>query len=235
MQTLRLYLGILRDMIKDFRQLFVIHKLTVTEVRHEKDDILTVVCTSNRPLTYRPGQYGTWFLNRWVSGKPGRLFSMASAPEEGVVMFSTRNGRTDFKRKLQRIVVGDRMYLTATVGQFTLPDELPIDTVFVAGGIGITPVRAMAKHIHARSLPTATTLIYSSNGSYLYEKELKQYVRATLFVNRETLPEALTSIASRKPNATYFVSGPPAFVDAARKQLRKKGAVCIKTDAFLGY
>ncbi len=235
MNTLRLYFGILRDSLLDFRKLFVFHTLTVTEVRHDKDDILTVVCTSNKPLDYKPGQYGIWFLNRWVSGKPGRLFSVASAPEEGVIQLSTRNGRTDFKRKLQRIAVGDKMYMEGPIGQFVLPEKPPIDVVFVAGGIGITPIRAMAKHIQMKSLPIDTTLIYSSAGSYLYESELKQAVKATTLVTRETLPEALTSIASRKPNATYYISGPPAFVESARKQLRKRGVSSIKTDAFLGY
>lgn len=225
----------MRDALLDLRQFMTFYRLTVTEVRHELDDILTVVCSSNKPVRFKAGQYGTWFMGRWVWGKPGRLFTVASPPEDGQLQFSTRIGRTDFKKKLKQISVGDRMYMSGPIGQFVLPQDLPIDIIFVAGGIGITPIRALAKHIHNKTLPTNTRLIYSSNGSYLYEQELEQYVDSMKLVRRENFDEALQLTARQKPSASYYISGPPAFVNAARTQLRKQGVADIRTDAFLGY
>ena len=235
MQTLRLYFGITRDSLLSFSKLFIIHQLTVKEVRRDNDDVMTFICTSNRKLDYKPGQYGIWSLKQFVKGKPGRLFTVASPPSEGVVQVSTRIGRTDFKQKLSHLTVGSKMQMVGPIGEFTLPKQLPSEIVFVAGGIGITPIRALSKHIHDARLPVTTTLIHSANDFYLYRDELQGYVNESHFVSRDTFDTSLSNTATAQPTATYYISGPPAFVDAAHTLLSNKKIQNIKTDGFLGY
>lgn len=235
MKTLQLYLGILRDAIKSFRKLFVIHRLTLLEVRDEGENIKTFIFKSNRRLNYAAGQYGIWFMPRFIKGKPGRLFTVASSPEEGIVQLSTRIGPSDFKQKLNRLNVGDTIFMEGPIGQFTLPEPLPQEIVFVAGGIGVTPIRAIAANIFNAQHPVKTTLIFSSSGTYLYKDELQKYVQNPHFTTRDTFDTTLNQVVSHQPRATFYVSGPPGFVESVNASLRKQGIKLIKTDAFLGY
>ncbi|HSH55226.1 MAG TPA: FAD-dependent oxidoreductase [Candidatus Limnocylindrales bacterium] len=235
MKTLQLYLGILRDAIKSFGKLFVFHKLTLQEVRDEGENIKTFIFESNRKLDYKAGQYGIWFMPKFIKGKPGRLFTLASSPEEGIVQLSTRIGKTDFKQKLSRLKPGATVFMEGPIGQFTLPNPSPEAVVFIAGGIGITPIRALAVYVHDAELPVNTTLIHSADDFYLYKDEMKQYFHESHFVTRSDFETVLRQVAHDQANATFFLSGPPGFVESAHTILRKQGIKRIKTDAFLGY
>lgn len=237
-QYIKLNLLIGRDMLKSFRQLLVMHKLTLQEVRSENEDIKTFVFSSNQKLTYQPGQYGIWVLKRWVRGKPGRLFTVASPPEDNVIQLSTRISNSDFKQKLNKLRVGDTMLMFGPIGLFTLPRPLPPSIVLVAGGIGITPMRALAKHIYNQSLPVRLTLIHSGNGSYLYRDEMTGYAAQAHFVTRESLAATVASVvAVHDTAAVYYLAGPPAFVEATGKLLGQNnvGRQQIRKDGFLGY
>jgi ferredoxin-NADP reductase len=235
MQTIRLYLGIIRDSIKGWRTVFVLHNLTLQEAHKEGENIVTFVFKSNRKFNYQAGQYGVWILKRWVNGKPARLFTVASPPEEGVVQLSTRISGTDFKQKLAKLMPGDTMWMFGPIGGFTLPKQLPREVVFAAGGIGITPIRALAKHIHDTSLPIESTLIHSGQDFYLYKDELEGYVTTAHFTTRTDFDAILSQVASTRPDAIFYISGPPKFVEAARKLLLQANVRHIKTDGFLGY
>jgi ferredoxin-NADP reductase len=235
MQTIRLYFGILRDSLKSFNKLFVIHHLTLQKVRTEGEDIKTFVFKSNKDLDYRAGQYGIWMLKRWVKGKPFRLFTVASPPDEGVIQLSTRISKSDFKQKLNKLVPGDKLLMFGPIGEFTIPKQPPGDIVFVAGGIGITPIRAIAKHIRDASLPIKSILIHSSHDLYLYKAELEQYIDQTYFTTHDNFETTLDKVAKQQQNATYYLSGPPQFVESARKLLMQNNIRLIKTDGFLGY
>ncbi len=236
MQTAKIYLSILGDMLKGFRQLLTVHKLTLQEVIPEGENIKTFIFRSNKKLTYQPGQYGIWVLKRWVRGKPNRLFTVASPPEDGLVQLSTRISNSDFKQKLNQLKVGDRMIMFGPIGVFTLPKPPPKSIVLIAGGIGITPMRALAKHIHQQQLPVQTTLVHSANGFYLYQDEMARYTDQAFFVTRETFARTLDqAVQASDAQTIYYVSGPPAFVQEAEQQLKQRGVRDIKKDGFLGY
>lgn len=75
-----------------------------------------------------------------------RSFSLTSAPCESMLSFTMRSGESVFKKVCWQLKPHDRVTITDPVGFFVLPpaaDVRPI--VFLAGGIGITPVRSMLK------------------------------------------------------------------------------------------
>lgn len=235
MKTLRLYAGILRDSLKSLPRLFAIYKLTLKEVRDEGENIKTFIFASKRKVRFQAGQYGIWFMPRFIKGKPARLFTVAAAPGEDTVQVSTRIGPSDFKQKLSRLKPGDTVYVDGPIGEFVLPKILPEHIVFVAGGIGITPIRSLSKHIHDNALPVKTTLVHSADGYYLYQDELKGYVDTAHFTTRENFDATLQQLATERPNAIYYLSGPPGFVEVAHNTLAAHGVKHIRTDAFLGY
>lgn len=223
------------DMLRTFGGLFRFHKLTLVEKKREVEDIETFVMKPSKKLEFKAGQYGVWFVPRFIWGKPARLFTIAASPTEDTVQVSTRIRRTDFKKKLASLPLGASVYMIGPVGTFVLPDPAPKHALLIAGGIGVTPMRAIAKHVHDKKLATKLTLIHSAD-HYLYKTELEQLIADSHFVQRETFEEELQKVLKNVKNITpVYISGPPAFVLATEVILRKNGIKTIVKDGFLGY
>jgi ferredoxin-NADP reductase len=56
--------------------------------------------------------------------------------------------------------VGATLSATSLAGDFTLPSQLNKPLVFIAGGIGIAPFRAMIKQVREEKKQVDITLIY---------------------------------------------------------------------------
>ena len=80
-----------------------------------------------------------------------RTFTIASAPHEAELMIATRMRDTAFKRVLRAAPAGTPVTIDGPSGEMVLHDDAARPAVFLAGGIGITPFLAMARHAaHAR-------------------------------------------------------------------------------------
>jgi ferredoxin-NADP reductase len=72
-----------------------------------------------------------------------RAYSIASAPHEPELVIATRMRDTAFKRTLAKMPLGSELAIAGPFGSFNLPSNPGASCVFLIGGIGITPVRAM--------------------------------------------------------------------------------------------
>ena len=63
---------------------------------------------------------------------------------------------------LEGVGPGSRVAVEGPAGGFVLPRRLPRDLLFIAGGTGIAPLRAMMASALARRNPPSITLIYSA-------------------------------------------------------------------------
>jgi ferredoxin-NADP reductase len=71
----------------------------------------------------------------------GRTFSIASAPDEGLLLVATRMRDTAFKRVLGTLPIGSQVKIEGPFGNLVLHHDQARAGVFLAGGIGITPFR----------------------------------------------------------------------------------------------
>lgn len=224
------------EMLIGIRGLFSLHRLTLEEVRREGEDITTFVFRPRKKVRFEAGQYGLWFMPRVVWGKPYRFFTIAASPTEETVQLSTRISKSAFKRKLAAQPVGSTMYVLGPFGRFVLGKKPPESAVLVAGGIGVTPMRAIARFAHDTHTPTNLTLVHSASGFYLYRKEFEKYLPDCRFVTRENSAKTLEAVAAKQaPDTPFYVSGPPAFVVATEEMLQKLGRHNIHKDGFVGY
>ena len=122
------------------------------------------------------------------------------------------------------------------IGRFTLGKKPPQQAVLVAGGIGVTPMRAIARFVHDSKTPTKLILIHSADNYYLFKKEFKIYVPECHFVTKDTFVQTLQKTLKSVPSDTlFYLSGPPGFVTFADQTLRQLGCKHIRKDGFLGY
>lgn len=234
--TLWFYLYITWEAILGFRTVFKLNVLKLKEVRQEGEDIKTFIFSPNKKVGFEAGQYGLWWMPKWIWGKPARLFTVAASPTEDTLQVSTRISGTDFKQKLAKLPQGGKIYMFGPIGRFTLGKNLPSTAVLVAGGIGVTPMRAISRFVHDTKAPVKLTLIHSADRFYLFRKEFEKYISERHFVIRGTFPDTLKKVAGKVDKDTrFYISGPPAFVVAAEQQLKQLGITNIRKDGFLGY
>jgi glycine betaine catabolism B len=109
-----------------------------------------------------------------------RTFSLSSSPSEaGRIGITCRISDTPFKLALTRLRPGDPVEVYGPLGAF-LFDETR-SSVFLAGGIGITPFRGMLRYAADRHVPSERRLIYSARvpDELLFRGELDEFARAS--------------------------------------------------------
>jgi len=117
--------------------------------------------------------------------------------------------------------LGTRLAVDHPVNQFPLHDD-DRHSVLIAGGIGITPIKAMAQSLKARG--KSFELHYSGRtaADMAYREQLATEFPAQLhlYVTREpgeTRLDLRSTMAAAPPAALFYVCGPGRLIEAARK------------------
>ncbi|MFZ5576335.1 MAG: ferredoxin--NADP reductase [Pseudomonadota bacterium] len=80
----------------------------------------------------------------------------------------------------ERARVGDRVRVSQGQGPFVYLPEMSDNVVLIGGGVGITPLLSIFRHVRDAQLPTQTHLVYSVSDSreILFKDELEAAARA---------------------------------------------------------
>jgi predicted ferric reductase len=167
------------------------HRLRVVEVRRESADIVSVYITGRRldDLRAEPGQFFRWrFLTRemWWAANPYSL----SAPVRRDRLRITVKVAGDHSAALEHLRPGTSVLAEGPYGSFTAARRQRRKVLLIAGGVGITPLRALFETLPARR--GDITLLYRVN-------------KATDIVFRDELDP----IAHRRRAAVHYLVGPP--------------------------
>lgn len=215
---------------------------------------LAVSYLFSRPdsFTFRAGQYMIVALDR-ESGLAHPL-SLSDSPDIDTLEFTKRMTDSPFCTRLKALTPGDTIALKGPFGNFAVPDtEKPL--VFLAGGIGITPIRSMLKELANKKERNQgrITLLYGNQDETdiafrdeLDNLNLPQYRVVHVLAAPQTeeydysgfiSADILRREINTPQSAIYLVSGPPVMVDAMEKILQSLQipAEHVLTDVFLGY
>jgi len=135
------------------------HRLRVSNVVTEAPGVYSIYMTGRDidQLAVRSGQYFVWrFLTRdgWWRAHP---FSISSAPN-GSWLRITIKELGDWSKALQDVRVGTRVFIEGPYGVLTGARRTRPKVLLLAGGIGITPLRALLEALPAKR--GDLTLIY---------------------------------------------------------------------------
>ena len=116
------------------------------------------------PFAYRAGQNVDVTVPELKHPDPSgnkRTFTVANAPGYGGLLVATRVRGSGLKQTLVEAPLGLEVAVDGPYGSFTLPQK-PSEVVMLAGGVGITPFRAMIEDTLERSLDHTLSLIHSN-------------------------------------------------------------------------
>lgn len=231
----------------DYFGIIKLHTLHLIRVEQQSDQIFSFVFTKPDGLDWKPGQHGVfWFLYDKIKGNNWRAFSIASSPLENEVRIATiiPEPHSAYKEKLQSLQPGDTITMQGPFGEFHIRHEMK-RAVGIAGGIGITPFRAMLHDIACGTYPGfhLTLIDSAAHGAYTFKTALTEYDKSEQIdiVYTETADEVNAAldeqVAACKNQAHYFISGSPGMIKALRKTLLSKGILPenIINDPFKGY
>jgi predicted ferric reductase len=154
------------------------HRMHVESVIVEAPGVTSIVLRGRylAELAAQPGQFFRWrFISRstWMSAHP---FSL-SAPAGPDRMRITVKDLGDGSRFLQSIRPGTRVMAEGPYGAMTARKRTRRSVLLIAGGVGITPMRALFETLEAEA--GALTLIYraSSQADVVFQKELQEIAK----------------------------------------------------------
>src|SRR3954453_9155950 len=212
------------------------HQLCVQSVQRESRDALSVVISGRHlgELGAEAGNFFRWrFLTRglWWASSPYSL----SAPVIGDRMRITVKALGDHSEAITRLRPGTRVFAEGPYGAMTAAVRRNRKVLLVAGGVGITPLRALFQTLPAER--GELTLIYraSSDADVIFRPELEQLANrrgANLHIvvgSRHQLgrdPLSATSLIAILPDLArhdVYLCGPTGMTDSVRNSLRVAG------------
>lgn len=221
--------------------------LKLVTTKEEAPGVRSFIFRKPLEFTFYPGQYLDYRLPVTDSGDYSRTFTIATSPTEDFLMLTTKARESSFKEKLFNLRPGDEIESSHPAGTFILDETSP--AVMIAGGIGITPYRAMIKYALDKKLTIPLTLIYSnSDDNFPFREELETWQQnlpnlTIHWVNTSQNglldKEKLFSLTTdyQLPATIFYLSGPPKMVDSFDAILQSLGVEKenIRYDHFGGY
>jgi NAD(P)H-flavin reductase/hemoglobin-like flavoprotein len=123
------------------------HAEVVTHERRSRD-IAVFTCRPLQPLEYRAGQYVS--IECKYQPRLWRVYSIANAPrKDNLLEFHVRALGAGWVSSalVRRLQPGDMIRLAAPMGSMTLDPQSTRDTVCVAGGTGLAPIKALVEEM----------------------------------------------------------------------------------------
>lgn len=208
------------------------YRLRVQEVRQEGPGVVSVVCRGRRldQLAVSGGQFLVWrFIapGLWWQAHP---YSLSARPRPPYVRLTVKQVG-DHSKAVSQLRPGTRVFIEGPFGAFTADARRQTKAVLVAGGIGITALRALLEDL-PRDADPCVIVRASTEEDLALRHELAELVRQ----RKGTLHEVIGSRHEVPLDADFFwrlvpdvaqrdvfVCGPPLFVRQAVDAIRETG------------
>ena len=204
------------------------HQLRVEAVVPESDNVVSVYITG-RDLDRLPARAGQFFLwrfltkDRWWQANP---FSLSAAPD-GTRLRLTAKAAGDGSAGLRHIKPGTRVFAEGPYGAFTAMHRTRPESLLIAGGVGVTPIRALLEELHGHAV--VVYRVAGERDAVLYDelRELALAKGAELhLVTGPPVPDRLAprELAALVPDIAQrdvFLCGPPPMMNAVLGTLRE--------------
>ena len=209
------------------------HKAIVTEIQPLAPSVLQLTISFEDPFAFEPGQWVNFRFPEGVS----RAYTIASAPQRPeAVQICVRVGAGKGGESLRKLEAGAEVTVDGPYGDFLLPSDDGRTVVFLAGDVGIAPVRSIVLHMIATGDTRKIYVLYEPDArNILYAGDFDPLARAGHITHEsgsiETLVERNRAVIKE---ALVMATGFDPFLDRARKAIQSVEADAEKmiTETF---
>jgi ferredoxin-NADP reductase len=210
------------------------YRLRVAEVVEEAPGVVSIRIEGRKlhRLKAQPGQFFLWRFLSWDRVWTAHPFSLSRAPD-GRSLRITVKALGDHSARLASVPVGTRVVAEGPLGVFTEAARRHERILLVAGGIGITPIRALMEQVRGDAIVVYRIV---RDDEVIFRAELDElaaqrgiglhYVagdHATAegahLLDADHLRELVPDLGERD----VYVCGPPGMTNAMLARLRDAG------------
>jgi predicted ferric reductase len=202
---------------------------------------VTIRPEGHQGVTFQPGQFA--WLTAWNSpfAVEEHPFSFSSSGKQNGRFAFTIKELGDFTRRVRNMVPGQRVFLDGPYGAFSIDRHFAPGYVFIAGGVGITPMMSMLRTLADRGDRSPLHLFYANKlwEEVTFREEieaLQTRLRLTVIHALEAPPAGWTGetgfvtrqvldrwLPAERRSLEYFVCGPDPMREAVEKALYRLG------------
>jgi len=186
---------------------------------------------------FEPGQFAIWrFLDarRWWEAHP---FSLSATPNDEYLRLTVKRDG-DFGRHVGSIRAGTPVLVEGPFGRFTRASCTRPKALLIAGGIGITPIRALAEDLAGDGVDVCLLYRCSHESDVAFRHELtdlvaRHGVRVEYLISDRALrgrpggewllPNNLRTLVPDVTEREIFVCGPIGLTHKIRRSLDQLG------------
>lgn len=226
------------------------HPWTVAKVIQESNSVVSLHFDPpcGRKLKHHAGQFCYLrLLNSELSGQ-SHPFTISSGPEDERLSITAKQ-LGDFTTRLNKVKAKDLVCIDGAYGKFTytrVPSHHCL--VFIAGGVGITPMLSMLKDLSIKDPERKVILIWGANretdlirldeirrlsdqmGNFIFEpvlsnapqwKGLKGHIDKTILFNVLNNPRCNMELSNHFSEYEFFICGPVPMANAVLQILKE--------------
>ncbi|MEN6383908.1 MAG: ferredoxin reductase family protein [Phycisphaerales bacterium] len=204
---------------------------------------LTYIPQKGKRFEYKPGQFLFLKLKRPGRQSQWHPFTISSSPTQGDILQNTIKQSGNYTNTINQTLKTDKAIIEGPYGRFSILNIDAKSFLFIAGGVGITPMMSMMRYLRDTGDPSAVMLLYANKKieDIIFKSELEklpsnfkvvhvmsnespEYKGFKGHISMEIIEEVAGNILNE---ADVFVCGPPMMMKKALlilKQLKVPSA-----------
>jgi ferredoxin-NADP reductase len=194
------------------------HTAIVTEIQPLAPSVNQLTVSFSTKFVFQPGQWVNFRFPEGVS----RAYTIASAPQRPeAVQLCVRVGPGRGGEALRKLEAGAEVQIDGPYGDFVLPENDSRGVVFLAGDVGIAPVRSIVLHLLATGDKRKIVVLYEPDQRHiLYAGDFDPLARAGDIVHESGPIEGLVERnRSAIKESIVMAAGFDSFLDRVRAAL----------------
>ena len=205
----------------------------VVRVENKVEGIYTVEFKSlASPFKYLPGQFLHLAMEEYdpSSGWPeSRCFSIQSSPVNEYIWITFAIKGVFTSRMSKELIPGRKVTLKLPYGDLFTKDHSRENTIFIAGGTGITPFLSLFTHASFKEYNNPRIYLGFRSKQYnIYEHELnfvKPYNPKIYYEDTIGRLDVKLIFSENGSKSDYFISGPPEMINVFKQELIANGVI----------
>lgn len=207
------------------------YQAKVVSIQNSIEGVYTVDFESmGKPFKYEAGQFLHLAIDEFdpsAQWPDSRCFSMQSSPGESLLRI-TYAAKGNFTHQMQqKLAEGCEVTLKLPYGDLFSQDHNKINTVFIAGGTGITPFLSLFTDVSFSNY--ANPVLYAgfrNESMNLYRTEIKKALSINpglkvyfVYQDVDGILDIERILQENPQNSSFFISGPPVMIKSFKQYL----------------